>query len=358
MSQPDTTNATHGFHPNGIAALAALAGVRDERPAWQDDALCAQTDPEAFFPEKGGSTREAKQVCNRCEVRTQCLEYALGHDERFGIWAALTERKRRIMRRGDRPAQDTPDPAARVVPAPREEAGGDRRESAPPPGRVAGRGMAATLPTEPRAHRARPQRPAFTFPARARAGDANPPDPAPNPALVRATPRPSTHRAAPPPRSRPAPRSALAGHPQAATPGHAVPDPPPRAPDPTISESPPNDASGGADTDRRRREAVEAVLSRQEGQPGAGDVDVAAVRALTCAIAAGSPAAGAPAAGVGPWPWRVAAVAAVLSGTVTRGQTARRLGERSQDVAHWVRRSLGVSSVRSRAASWLSQVIA
>ena len=30
---------------------------------WQERALCAQTDPEAFFPEKGGSTREAKKVC-------------------------------------------------------------------------------------------------------------------------------------------------------------------------------------------------------------------------------------------------------------------------------------------------------
>src|SRR5262245_6116269 len=38
-------------------------------PAWQDRALCAQTDPEAFFPEKGGSTREAKRVCRSCEVR-------------------------------------------------------------------------------------------------------------------------------------------------------------------------------------------------------------------------------------------------------------------------------------------------
>ena len=43
---------------------------------WQDRALCAQTDPEAFFPEKGGSTREAKRVCRSCEVRAECLEYA------------------------------------------------------------------------------------------------------------------------------------------------------------------------------------------------------------------------------------------------------------------------------------------
>ncbi|WP_337558424.1 WhiB family transcriptional regulator, partial [Duodenibacillus massiliensis] len=31
--------------------------------------MCAQTDPEAFFPEKGGSTRDAKRVCAKCEVR-------------------------------------------------------------------------------------------------------------------------------------------------------------------------------------------------------------------------------------------------------------------------------------------------
>jgi WhiB family transcriptional regulator, redox-sensing transcriptional regulator len=68
--------------------------------AWQDRALCAQTDPEAFFPEKGGSTREAKKVCRACEVRPECLEYALEHDERFGIWGGLSERERRRLKRG------------------------------------------------------------------------------------------------------------------------------------------------------------------------------------------------------------------------------------------------------------------
>jgi WhiB family redox-sensing transcriptional regulator len=66
---------------------------------WQDRALCAQTDPEAFFPEKGGSTREAKMVCRGCDVRVECLEYALAHDERFGIWGGLSERERRRMKR-------------------------------------------------------------------------------------------------------------------------------------------------------------------------------------------------------------------------------------------------------------------
>lgn len=72
----------------------------DDNPlAWQTDALCAQTDPEAFFPEKGGSTRDAKKICTSCEVRTQCLEYALENDERFGIWGGLSERERRKLRK-------------------------------------------------------------------------------------------------------------------------------------------------------------------------------------------------------------------------------------------------------------------
>jgi WhiB family redox-sensing transcriptional regulator len=73
----------------------------DDNPlSWQTDALCAQTDPEAFFPEKGGSTRDAKRICTGCAVRAQCLEYALDNDERFGIWGGLSERERRKLRRG------------------------------------------------------------------------------------------------------------------------------------------------------------------------------------------------------------------------------------------------------------------
>lgn len=84
----------------------------DEELGWQERALCAQTDPESFFPEKGGSTREAKKVCLACEVRSECLEYALSNDERFGIWGGLSERERRRLRRrppseaGHRPAAE------------------------------------------------------------------------------------------------------------------------------------------------------------------------------------------------------------------------------------------------------------
>ena len=78
-------------------SLDDLFGAAEQE--WQEQALCAQTDPEAFFPEKGGSTREAKRICQACAVRDECLEYALLNDERFGIWGGLSERERRRLKR-------------------------------------------------------------------------------------------------------------------------------------------------------------------------------------------------------------------------------------------------------------------
>jgi len=75
-------------------------GAPDAEPEpWTARALCAQTAPEAFFPEKGGSTREAKRICLGCEVKDECLEYALARDERFGIWGGLSERERRKLKK-------------------------------------------------------------------------------------------------------------------------------------------------------------------------------------------------------------------------------------------------------------------
>jgi WhiB family transcriptional regulator, redox-sensing transcriptional regulator len=93
--------ATFGTDSFGSESFTAgtLGGDAAEEPGWQEQALCAQTDPEAFFPEKGGSTREAKRICSGCEVRAECLEYALANDERFGIWGGLSERERRRIRR-------------------------------------------------------------------------------------------------------------------------------------------------------------------------------------------------------------------------------------------------------------------
>lgn len=87
-------------HLTLVPAPIDYSGLTPDDDLWQENALCAQTDPEAFFPEKGGSTREAKRICQGCEVRDACLEYALANDERFGIWGGLSERERRRLKRG------------------------------------------------------------------------------------------------------------------------------------------------------------------------------------------------------------------------------------------------------------------
>ena len=70
-----------------------------EDRGWQLQANCLGVDPDLFFPERGASTREAKEVCRGCVVRDDCLEYALANGEKFGIWGGLSERERRRIRR-------------------------------------------------------------------------------------------------------------------------------------------------------------------------------------------------------------------------------------------------------------------
>ena len=94
----------------GAAGPVIAAIASDDALAWQEYAACAQTDPEAFFPEKGSSSRGAKQVCAGCFVREDCLAYALEHGERFGVWGGLSERQRRSM-----PGYRSPAPAVAAV---------------------------------------------------------------------------------------------------------------------------------------------------------------------------------------------------------------------------------------------------
>lgn len=73
---------------------------------WIASALCAQTDPELFFPTGGGPTSQAKKLCLSCEVRDQCLEYALDNNIQEGVWGARSVRERRALKkqRGSNPA--------------------------------------------------------------------------------------------------------------------------------------------------------------------------------------------------------------------------------------------------------------
>lgn len=88
------------FATSGTPGMPWASGGFVAPEPWTQEALCAETDPEVFFPEKGGSTAAAKSVCASCDVQEQCLEFALRTREREGIWGGKSPRERgRMLRR-------------------------------------------------------------------------------------------------------------------------------------------------------------------------------------------------------------------------------------------------------------------
>ncbi|MFE7517263.1 WhiB family transcriptional regulator [Streptomyces sp. NPDC057540] len=68
--------------------------------------LCAQVDPEAFFPERvtATSTAYAKAICALCDSQPECLQQAMARREEYGVWGGLDEKERRSLRRKPRAA--------------------------------------------------------------------------------------------------------------------------------------------------------------------------------------------------------------------------------------------------------------
>ena len=64
--------------------------------SWRKLAACQGIDPEVFYPASDEDDAwEAKAICDECPVRQACLEHALAHREREGVWGGTTERERR-----------------------------------------------------------------------------------------------------------------------------------------------------------------------------------------------------------------------------------------------------------------------
>ena len=79
--------------------MTATATRRAPDLSWLDAGLCAQTDPEAFFPDKSGTSTAAKRTCAACDVITECLAYALADPSLEGVWGGTSVRERQAMRR-------------------------------------------------------------------------------------------------------------------------------------------------------------------------------------------------------------------------------------------------------------------
>lgn len=67
---------------------------------WMFGGLCGQSDPDAWFPDKGGDVRVAKRVCLACPVLAECAAFALARDDLVGVWGGMSERERRLARIG------------------------------------------------------------------------------------------------------------------------------------------------------------------------------------------------------------------------------------------------------------------
>lgn len=76
--------------------------MSEATPTFMARGLCTQMDPEAFYPERGGSNRKAKMVCHRCPVEFDCLTWALERHERYGIWGGTSPNEREDMLRAKR----------------------------------------------------------------------------------------------------------------------------------------------------------------------------------------------------------------------------------------------------------------
>jgi WhiB family transcriptional regulator, redox-sensing transcriptional regulator len=71
---------------------------------WRHRALCRDMDPELWFPVGTSGpallqVAEAKTVCRRCPVSTECLAYALETGQNDGVWGGMSEDERRSLKR-------------------------------------------------------------------------------------------------------------------------------------------------------------------------------------------------------------------------------------------------------------------
>jgi len=77
--------------------LQANEGLLAKEERWEQSAECRNADPGIFFYKENEA--EARHICQRCEVREECLEFALYHHIQYGIWGGLDETERKTLRR-------------------------------------------------------------------------------------------------------------------------------------------------------------------------------------------------------------------------------------------------------------------
>jgi WhiB family redox-sensing transcriptional regulator len=87
-----------------VARLSRVATKEHIIMDWRHRAACRDEDPELFFPVGTSGpaltqVAEAKAVCHRCPVASDCLAWALATGQDAGVWGGMSEEERRALKR-------------------------------------------------------------------------------------------------------------------------------------------------------------------------------------------------------------------------------------------------------------------
>lgn len=85
-------------------ALTSSRSLNTATDSWRAVSSCRDTDPDLFFPvgTTGPALEQiaaAKAVCDTCEAKAPCLEFALTTNQDSGVWGGTSEEERRKLRR-------------------------------------------------------------------------------------------------------------------------------------------------------------------------------------------------------------------------------------------------------------------
>jgi WhiB family redox-sensing transcriptional regulator len=98
----------HATLPDAPVEETPTELVPEDEYEWMMHARCRGVRPTQFFPSDGLGVEAAQRVCAECEVRAECLEYALEHRIEHGVWGGASERERRRILRRRRDLLDEP----------------------------------------------------------------------------------------------------------------------------------------------------------------------------------------------------------------------------------------------------------
>lgn len=94
LARADTEyEADHAYEP-GVTLAVLFDRLQIQTPDWMEQAACRGYPTSWWFPGAGEDVERGKAICETCPVKTECLDYAVEHRIRVGIWGGTTATRR------------------------------------------------------------------------------------------------------------------------------------------------------------------------------------------------------------------------------------------------------------------------